>query len=198
MNFLSPHFEFPSDQLPIELNLWWRDNCDLFLRCLTSPKFHRPQFNSTSTGNLLIYPPKCLIKENILNGRKPKQHGGGLGSSNAQSTSFRWINVPLTSEDIATLEREEASLEQLSYAFIQLGVFGLGLSIKYDSSRKSYTVSIYGSDISNNNQPCGISGSASELRDALLVSLFRFNTCLQGSFDGRTSADTTVQPTRFR
>jgi len=135
--------------------------------------------------------------ENKLNGRKPKRHGDSVGGSNDKSAPFRWINVQLTSEDINILEGETADLEQLAYAFIQLGVRGLGLSIKYDSARKSYAVSIYGSDSTANMQPCGISGSSPDLRDALLVSLYRFNHCLQGSFDGCTSKDAIVQPKRF-
>lgn len=197
MSIIHPHFEFPSDQMPIELDLWWRDNAALFIRLLTSQKYHKPQFGSSQTGNLLIYPPKCNIKENILNGRKPKRHGSSVGSSDGKSTAFRWINIQLTSEDIDILEGEEASLEQLAYAFIGLGVRGLGLSVKYDSARKSYSVSIYGPDSTNNMQPCGISGAAPDLRDALLVSLYRFNNRLQGSFDGCASEDTNIQPKRF-
>jgi len=198
MSILHPQYEFPSDYVPIETNIWWRDHSDLFLRCLTQGKYLKPRFNSPSTGNLLIYPPKTNRMENEMNGRKPKRHEPSVGNRDAKSTAFRWINISLTSEDLDILEQETASLEQLAYAFIQLGVFGLGLSVKFDSARKSYTVSIYGSDISNNMQPCGISGSATELRDALLVSLYRFNHGLQGSFDGCTNKDATVQPNRFR
>jgi len=198
MSILHPHFSFPEDCLPIEAAIWWRDNSDLFLRCLTQAKFHRPQFGSDLSGNLLIYPPKCNRMENEMNGRKPRGHGSRLGSSDAQPATFRWINITLTSEDINTLEREEASLEQLALAFIQLGVRGLGLAVKYDSVGKSYAVSIYGSDTTNHMQPCGISGKSADLRDALLVSLYRFNHSLQGSFDGCTGEDNVLQSGRFK
>src|ERR1041384_5489934 len=166
MSVIHPQFEFPSDYVPIETNIWWRDHYDLFLRCLTSGKYLKPRFNSAQSGNLLIYPPKGDIKENILNGRKPKQHGARVGNGDGKPSSFRWINIALTSEDLAVLEQETANLEQLSYAFIQLGVFGFGLSVNYDSPRKSYTVSIYGSDSTNNMQPCGISVASTDPRDA--------------------------------
>jgi hypothetical protein len=198
MNVYHPHLEFPSNLVPIEINLWWRDNADLFLRCIISPKFHKSWEGSSLSGNLIIYPPMCNIKENILNGRKSKRNVPGMGVRHDEPAPFRWINLPLTSEDINLLEQEEASLEQLAYAYIQLGVRGFGLSIKFDNTREQYICSIYGSDFSNNNQPCGISGAATQLRDALLVSLYRFNNRLQGSFDGKSNTDTTVQSTRFR
>jgi len=196
--FLHPHSEYPEDILPLEAALWWRDNYELFIKLLLSPKYHRPVFGSNLSGNLLIYPPKCDIMENKMNGRKSKQPFGKPSVRNDQPTPFRWINIALTAEDLNTLERDETSLEQLSLAFIGLGVRGFGLSVKYDSARKSYAVSIYGSDSLNNGQPCGISGSSADLRDALCVSLYRFDYCLRGSFDGSTTQNPDVQSQRFR
>lgn len=197
MSVVHPHFEYPEDCLTIEGAIWWRDHYDLFLRCLTLPKYHKPYFGSNLSSNLIIYPPECDRMENILNGRKPKPNGARLGSSDGKSLPLQWINIPLTDQDIATLESEKANLEQLALAYVQLGMHGLGLSIKFDSVGKSYVVSIYGPDSSNNMQPCGVSGRAPELRDALLVSLYRFNSCLQGSFDGRSNSSTAIQPRRF-
>lgn len=198
MSVIHPQRMFPSDLVPIELNVWWRDNSDLFLRCLTAPKYRVSGLFGTMSGNLLIYPPKCSITEEKMNGRKPKRHGTGLGNSDGQPLPFRWINIPLTSEDISTLERETVDLEQLAFGFIQLGMFGLGLSVKYDSARKSYNVSIYRPSDATHLQPCGISGSAPDLRDALLVSLYRFNNCLEGSFDNAPDQDVALQSGRFR
>ncbi len=198
MSIIHPHFQFFADNAPPELALWWYYNSELFLRCLTLPKYHKPGWNSSLSGNLIIYPPKCDIKDGKMNGRKPKQPVDRFSNSDVKSVPLKWINITLTDQDIALLEGETADLEQLAFAYISLGMHGLGLSVKYDSARKSYNVSIYGSDMANNMQPCGVSGSASNLRDALLVSLFRFNTCLQGSFDGQSSKDSTVQSTRFR
>lgn len=198
MSVLHPHFSFPEDCLPIEAAVWWRDNSDLFLRCLTSVKYRRPVYGTSSSGNLLIYPPKCDIKEEILNGRKPKQSGGGLGTGNNKSAAFQWINVSLTAEDVDTLSKEQADLEQLSLAYIAVGGLGFGLSVKYDSAGKSYTVCIYGPDMANDGRPCGVSGRSSDLRDAILVCLFKFNNRLQGSFDGVSNQDATVQSRRFQ
>ena len=198
MSFYHPHFSFPEDVLPVETAIWWRDNYELFIACLTLPKYRGSMRYSNLSGNLLIYPPKCDIKENMMNGRKPRKPSVGLGDSNAQPVPFRWINIQLTPEDLNTLAEEEADLEQLALAFIELGVRGLGLSVKFDSVRKSYNVSIYGPDTLNNGQPCGISGSAADLRDALLVSLYKFNYGLSSSFDGSSTAHTVLQSERFR
>ncbi len=197
MSIIHPHFQDFWDNSPVELALWWYYNTELFLRCLTQSKYHKPLWGGTLSGNLIIYPPKCDIKEEKMNGRKPKQSVARFGDSDAQSSPLRWINIPLTDKDIALLEGETASLEQLAFAFVSLGMHGLGLSIKYDSARKSYNCSIYGPDMAANMQPCGVSGAGPDLRDALLVSLFRFNSCLQGSFDGQSSKNPTVQSRRF-
>lgn len=133
-----------------------------------------------------------------MNGRKPSRPRLGHGDGNDKSPTFQWINIALTSEDLDILEGEEADLEQLAFAFISLGMRGLGLSVKFDNAGKSYSVSIYGRDSRNNNKPCGISGAAADLRDAILVSLFRFNNRLQGSFDGCTTEDSIIQPKRFK
>lgn len=196
-SFYFPHL-YPEDVLPIAAAIWWRDNYALFLRVLLSPKYRQFYFGSNTSQNLLIYPPECNRMESNLNGRKPRRHGDGVGSGNDKPATFRWINITLTDQDLDILGQETASLEQLSLAFVQLGVRGLGLAIKYDRSRATFVCSIYGSDSTNNMQPCGVSGQSSDLRDALLVSLFRFNNRLQGSFDGSTAEDNTIQPRRFQ
>jgi len=198
MSVLHPSRTDYMDYGSLDLKLWWHCNEALFLRVLQSSKFHKPSFYSNRSGNLLIYPPTCDIKENIVNGRKSKPMGSKPESSNDKPTSIRWFNYALTTEDINRLEQETASLEQLAYAFIELGERGLGLSVKYDTARKSYSVSIYGPDTLNDMRPCGVSGQSSELRDAILVSLFKFNNCLQSSFDGFANSDTTVQSGRFK
>lgn len=197
MNVIHPYrlgSEYCEDQ---ELSLWWLNHSGLFLRMLTSPKYHRPSFNSSLTGNLLIYPPKCSIMERQMNGRKSKRNEPQPSNGNGKSLPFRWVNVPLTSEDIDFLEQQTADLELLAFDYIQLGMHGLGLSVKYDTSRKSYSVSIYRPSDAVHVQPIGISGSAPNLRDALLVSLYRFNHCLEGSFDNAPDTDDAVQPRRF-
>jgi len=197
MSIIHPYREFPDLSTPAVLLTWWRDNYQVFLRALTYDRYRRFYGQGSISNNLLIYPPECNRMENKLNGRKPQRHERGLGSSNAQPSSIRWINIALTSEDLSILEREEASLEQLAFSFVQLGMFGLGLSIKYDRTRKSYSVSIYRPSDATNVQSLGISGASPDLRDALLVSLYRFNHCLGGSFDNAPDTDATVQPRRF-
>ena len=196
----NPHKDwiYPEDVLPTEAALWWRDNVELFCSILLSPRYHKAVFGSNMSGNLLIYPPKCNKMENTMNGRKSTRTKPQSSNGDAQSLPLRWINLPLTPEDLDTLGQTEINCEQLALAYIELGSHGLGLSVKYDSFRKQYSVSIYGSDVSNHGQPCGISGAAPNLWDAILVSLFRFNSRLQGSFDGSTLNNPDIQPARFR
>lgn len=198
MSVLHPHHTDYMDYGSLDLRLWWHSNESLFVSILQSGKKYKPSLYSDKTGNLLIYPAYFALMEETMNGRKSKSVGTKPQNSDGQSAAIRWVNHTLTSEDIDQLEQETASLEQLSYALIELGERGLGISVKYDLARKSFSVSIYGSDTTNNMRPCGVSGQSSELRDAILVSLFKFNNCLQGSFDGCADPDTVVQPIRFR
>ena len=198
MSVLYHHFEEYQEFLPLDAALWFRETKDLVVSMLRSTKFKRGIFGTSLSGQLLIYPPENIRMENILNGRKPKRDGSQPSNGNGKPSTFRWVNIPLTSQDELILEQETADIELLSSSLIQLVVRGFGVSVKYDNARKSYNCSIYGCDLRNNMQPCGISGSASDVRDAILVSLYRFNTCLQGSFDGSTLEDTTFQPKRFK
>lgn len=198
MSVIHPHFGFVEDCLPLEAALWWRDHSELFLRVLTSPRYRRAGYDSDKSGNLLIYPPKCDIKETILNGRKSTKPSTRPATGASESLPFQWINIPLTPEDLAVLSTETAGLEQLSLAYISLGAVGLGLSVKFDFTRKSYTVCIYGPDNAANMRPCGISGQSPDLRDALLVCLYKFNNRLQGSFDGSTGETNSIQSGRFK
>lgn len=197
MSVIHPHYSFPEDCLPFEAAVWWRDHADLFLRVLTTKKYQYPVFGGTLSGNLLIYPPECNIKEIKLNGRKSTRSGSRSGSGDVKSSPIHWCNIPLTPEDLDLLAKETADLEQLALAFVTVGSVGFGLSVKFDSTGKSFNCSIYGPDLSNDGRPCGVSGRSPDLRDALLVLLFRFNSRLQGSFDGQSNSDTAIQPRRF-
>lgn len=198
MSIFHPHFSDPETMLSIPLAIWWRDTHWLVLRELQAHKYRKGIFGSSLSGNLLIYPPGNLIMESEMNGRKPKSNGDKSRSSNGKSLPFRWINVPLTDQDIDILEGEEIGLEQLALNLIQLVGSGIGVSVKYDNAGKSYVVSLYGSDQLNDRQPCGISGASPNLRDAILVSLYRFGVKLSGSFDGQANPDSVLQPRRFR
>ena len=198
MSIIHPHRTFPEDCLPLEAALWWSNHAELFLRVLTSPKYRRHGQYSNQSENLLIYPPECNVMETNMNGRKSKQLSNRPTNSASQSLPFFWANITLTAEDVDTLSGEKANLEQLALAYISVGAIGLGLSVKYDFVGKSYTVCIYGRDSGNDMRPCGVSGQSSDLRDAILVCLFKFNNRLQGSFDGVSSHDNSIQSTRFK
>ncbi len=198
MSIIPPTFNLACDFLPPEAAIWWLKNSDLFLRILKQGKNGRRPFVGNLSHNLLIYPPKCDIMENKMNGRRTKQPKPRFDDSNGKSLPFKWVNVPLTAEDIGILERETANLEQLALAYLNVGVLGFGLSCKYDFSRKSFVCCIYRPNMGNDVQPCGVSGAAADLRDALLVLLYKFNNCLGGSFDNATFENDPIQPRRFK
>lgn len=198
MSIIPPVFNLPCDLLPPDAALWWLKNSDLFLRLLRQGKNGKRPFVGNLSHNLLIYPPEYHKVENEMNGRKPKQSQPRPTHSDGKPLPFQWINVPLTPEDVSILEREEASLEQLALAYLSVGMRGFGLSCKYDFARKSYTVCIYRPNDGTDVQPCGVSGAASDLRDALLVLLFKFNSGLGGSFDNAAVESNAIQSRRFR
>lgn len=198
MSIFHPHFRDPIDFMPADVLVWWSANAKECVRLLTHPAYRHAAANSKLSENLFIYVPKHLIMENEMNGRKSKTNGTKLESSSSEPVSFRWINVTLSDQDLDILERETASLELVASSLVQLVVRGLGISVKYDPVGKSYSCSIYGRDTRNNMQPCGISGRASDVRDAILVSLYRFETGLQGSFDGQSDQGNVLQSKRFR
>ena len=188
------YFEF----MPPGLAYWYYLNSRLILAGLRSKNKVNQIAEGWVTPNLLIYPPESLIKERKMNGRKPTGNGSKPSSGNGKSLPIRWVNHTLTAEDINALEGETANLELLSSHLIQLVGSGLGVSVKYDHIRKSYNCCIYGSDNRNDGQSCGISGFSPDLRDAVLLSLYKFNNCLQGSFDGCSSETAIIQSSRFR
>jgi hypothetical protein len=186
----------PVDFFTPELMIWWTEAWPIARDLLLKPQYRRKTSYSDQSGNLLIYPPDFYIKENKVNGRKPKGDGTKSGVSDKQHLPFRWINSPLTSEDYDYLEQQATSLELLASHLIQLVLRGFGVSVKYDYTRKSYNVCIYRPDNSDGRQPLGLSGHSSDLRDAILVTLYRFSIKLGGEFPDRVDEDTSDKPRR--
>lgn len=174
MPFLSPHFPYPEDHVPTCLLSWWVTARPVILRVLESKRYRRPAWNSHLSGNLLIYPPEYLYKEPILNGRKSKGRTIGNGVVPSQSTPLEWVNAPLTSEDYLALEQSTYGLEYLAGCLVGLVSRGYGVSVKYDSQRKRCNCTIYRPPSDTNRRHLGLSGFASDVRDAVLVTLYRF------------------------
>jgi hypothetical protein len=198
MSIISPTFNLPCDFLPPEAALWWLSNSELFLRLLKAGKNGKRPFTGDLSHNLLIYPPNYHIMENEMNGRKSTEPKPRLVKRDGVALPFQWVNITLTPEDVGILESEKASLEQLALAFISVGMLGFGLSCKYDFARKSFVCCIYRPYDGNDVQPCGVSGSATDLRDALLVLLYKFNNRMGGGFDNATLENNPVQSKRFK
>ena len=186
----------PVDFFTIELMLWWIKAAPVAMDMLLNPKYRRATFGSTLSGNLLIYPLKNLIMETDMNGRKSKDNGAKHSLPANKSLPFGWVNCPLTSEDYDYLEQQTASLELLTSNLIQLVVRGFGVSVKYDHARKSFNVCIYRPDIGDGRQPLGLSGHSTDVRDAILVTLYRFDHKLGGEFPDRIMEGTSNQPSR--
>jgi len=175
MSFFHVHFSYVEDNMNPELAAWWLTAHVVILRVLTSPKYRRPVWGTTLSGNLLIQPPKNLIMETHMNGRKPKSSSSRNGSIPVQPASLEWINSPLTPEDYDLLEHDSASLEYLSGVLIGLVGRCYGVSVKFDSERRRYNCTIYRSPSDGNRRHLGLSGFAPDLRDSILVTLYRFN-----------------------
>jgi hypothetical protein len=176
---------------------WLVPAIPVILKLLTSPRYRAIDRFSGRSVNLLVQPPKKLIMEGLMSGRKPKTNGGRDSIRDSKSPSFRWVNVPLEDTDFDYLERQEATLEQLALDYVQLATRGFGTSVKYDPARKSFNCCIYGSSAGDDSDKCGLSGHSPDLRDALLVTLYRFDIKLQGEFPAFSSDSTIHKSRRF-
>ena len=96
---------------------------------------------------------------------------------------FKWLNVRLEPKDIEELERSDSTLEFLAASLCGLASDGYGFSIKPTDQGKSYCVTIHRPDSDDSGVTYGMSSFGGELRDALLVALYKFDVCLEGSFD---------------
>lgn len=196
MTFQLYHSPYAEDHIPYAVIDWWISAKSTILHVLEAPRYRRPAFNSHLSGNLLIYPPESLYKENILNGRKPKSSAGGNGGKPQQSSTLVWVNAPLTAEDYIALERETHGIEYLSAVLIGLVCRGYGISVKYDTERKRYNCTIYRPPSDLNRRHMGLSGFAPDLRDAVLVTLYRFEFKCGGELTDDLVGDSHNQPER--
>lgn len=166
----------------------------------------RPAFERCDAGDMrpsdfryfssFIYHAQQWHREIILNGRKPKNNNARVGGGAGQSRPVVWINIPLTDEDLSELERAEDSLEYLSCGLLELVGDGLSISAKFQPGRDNYCVSIYRPSDDSGLQSVGVSGFAPQLRDAILVALFRYHSKLGGQFPADPPTGASDQPKR--
>jgi hypothetical protein len=196
MSFHLSYSPYPEDNIPYVFLGWWVKALPVVIHLLTAVRYRRPVYNSHLSGNLLVYPPKDLLKEYILNGRKPKGSTTGNGDKPSQSPPLEWINAPLTAEDYIALERDASGLEYLSGLLIGLVCRGYGVSVKYDSERRRYNCTIYRPPSDSNRRHMGLSGFAPDVRDAILVTLYRFELKCRGELTDDLVSDSRNKPER--
>ena len=192
------HFDTPETFMSAELAIWWYYARDTAILLLTARKYRRKSYYSNKTDNLLLYPPEHLIKENIVNGRKPKDQPRFNGSKSAQSSTIEWLDGLLTAEDIDILERDTTSIEYLAGKLISLVSDGYGCAVKYDLERERYNCTIYRPPNGKQRKHLGLSGNSPDLRDAILVTLYRFDSKFGGVIDDSSpDASSAKQKRRF-
>ena len=174
------HGSLPVDFLPPELIQWWFRWGDKCTAQLTHPKIFKNSHVPTTSENFFVYPTHDFIMENLMNGRKSKTQSGSNGTSNQQSTPLEWINIPLSDEDLNILASDEKDFDTLAALLCNVASRGYGISIKRTNEGKSYSVTIYRPPTIDDRRNLGLSSSSSSLRDALLVTLYKLEVCLQG------------------
>ena len=118
---------------------------------------------------------------------KQNEHSNGsgkqFGSSKYGGNELKWINIKLTDEDYATLEQSEATMEYLATCVLGLCVDGYGISLKPVDNGKSFCCTIIGSAVSGSSGSLALASFAGTVRDVLLVTVYKFDDKLGGSFD---------------
>lgn len=112
---------------------------------------------------------------------------------------FKWANIRLEPSDIDELERSTSTVEFLATSLCGLASDGYGFSVKPVDKGESICCTIIRSDPDNPGITYGMSSFGGELRDTLLVALYKFDVLLEGSFDGIASfCETSKSKQRFR
>lgn len=121
------------------------------------------------------------------------------GKQSVFGNELKWINIPLTDEDIDELSGSQSTVEFLAASLCSLATDGYGFSIKPVDSGKSLCCTINRPDLFGDGIAYGMSSFAGELRDVLLVALYKFDVKLEGDFANCTPFLETSKPRqRFR
>jgi len=187
------HSPFPEDVLPLPVAIWFYETWPVFMLMFTRTRYRRPVWGSNLSGNLLIYPPDYVLNGEKMNDNNAKRNGGRNRGKSEQSPSFQWINVTLTDEDYDQLELVTSDLPTLGAMLVGLVVGGYGVTVKYDSERKRFNCTIYRPGGDNNSRPVGLSSFAPDLRDAIAVTLYKFEVKCGGELKPDTSDNSSNQ-----
>lgn len=189
MSTIHPHWDSFETFMPVELAVWWRNALPTAMLLLTHPKYRYKSYFGTSSVNLLIYPPELLIRRKILNGRKPKDQSRFNSSESSKPAPLEWLDGQLTPEDIDILERDTVGIEHLASVLVGLVSDGYGVSVKRDFERERFNCTIYRPPFGKQRRHLGLSGNSPDLRDALLVTLYRFEHKFGGVIDDSSPDD---------
>lgn len=137
--------------------------------------------------------------------RKGKQNdntGNASANRNFRSGSgneWKWANIELSSTDIDVLTNSNATLEYLAGCIAVLANDGIGVTIKPIDSGESICVTLYRPDFQGNRYTIGVSSFGGNVRDALLVTLYKLDEKLGGEFDNAVEYVSAIpQKSRFR
>lgn len=133
-------------------------------------------------------------KNGSINGTNGTRDSG-QGSGN----EWKWINIPLQDEDAFHLDGSDLTLEFLAGSIASLANDGYGVTIKPTDNGETVCCTIYRPNFPRRGVTIGISGFAGNVRDALLVTMYKFDEKLGGSFTNYTEFDTpNREKSRFR
>lgn len=120
-------------------------------------------------------------------------------SGTVERNELKWLNIKLEPDDIVALEQSDATFEYLAASVVGLGNDGIGISIKTLDQGETHCVTLIGSDGTSDSLSFGISSFAGNLRDALLVALYKFDEKLGGDFTNAAHfVSNQKQGSRFR
>lgn len=196
MTFSALRLDYPENQLQPFLLPFWSKNREFILDVFTKAGNDRFYRRKNDGRNIFVYPSDDLIMENVMNGRKSKGTGKSNPQSVRKSSSIQWINVTLSDEDYNELERSEATLEYLAACLLGLVGEGLCISVKPNVERNNISVTIYRPADDNGGGGVGLSAFATDVRDAALVALYKFDTKCGGEFPHSDELDTPNQRQR--
>jgi hypothetical protein len=121
--------------------------------------------------------------EMVRTKRNDKPSGNGNNSSGGfrGKPQFQWLNVALTDDDIIALEQDETPLADFAALLLEVGLSGFDYSIKSASSGNTVVCSIYRSASDTVPGGIGVSGFATNIRDAIAVCYYKFAVRLEST-----------------
>jgi len=158
---------------------------------------HFPQVKLTNRdffSEMSSFMPRKGRAQNVDKRNSPARAG-----SEKNGNQLIWLNIKLEDNDLDALEQSDNTFEYLSACAIGLASDGFGISLKPIDQGESYCFTIIGSDSDGSGVSYGLSSFAGNVRDVLLVGLYKFDEKLGGTFtDAHKFTIPAKQASRFR